>query len=415
MQPVNEIGQEIPLEAGRLAPMEFDLLDLLLILAARKRAIFLATLVGLVLVGVVVFLMHPTYTAEAIIMPPQQEESGTSGLMSQLGALASVAGMGGSLTSSLGIKNPSDLYIGMLKSQSIADGLIKQFNLKQLYHTKTLGGARKVLANNSKFVSGKDGLINISVEDHDPHRAAGMANAYINQLYTLNNRLAITQASQRRVFFGQQLAEEKDQLADAEVALKETEEATGVIAPTGQVETTIRQIAQVQAEITGHEVELDALRTSSTAQNPDVVRLTTELDSLRQQEHDLEAGTKGKHAPGDIAISSAAAPQVGLEYIRKERDVKYHELLFDIIARQYEAARIDEAKAIPVIQVVDPALVPERKSGPHRLLWTLIGGFIGFFFSCVWVTTEHVYQRLESDEMQGRRLAMLRRELSLRE
>jgi uncharacterized protein involved in exopolysaccharide biosynthesis len=410
MHPVAETAREIPLEASKPAPAEFDLIDILLILAARKRLILLSTAVGLLVFGLCVFfVVRPVFTGVAVIMPPQQQQSSASALMGQFGALASMSGIG----SSLGLKNPNDLYIGILKSQTVADSLINRFGLKQLYHQKLMSRTRSMLASNSKFVSGKDNLINISVEDHDAHRAAEMANAYVSELYRLNNQLAFTEASQRRVFFDRQLAQEKDRLADAEVALRKTEESTGIIAPTGQTETIIRQIANLQAEITSREVQLEALRTSSTEQNPDVVRLNTQIDSLRGQLRELESG-HGKHVPGDISITTATVPGVGMEYIRKERDVKYHQLLFDLLARQYEAARIDEAKSVPVIQIVDHALVPDRKSGPSRALWTLVGGFLGFVLSCAWVFMSHVYRRLEGDETQGRRLALLRQELKLR-
>jgi tyrosine-protein kinase Etk/Wzc len=291
--------------------------------------------------------------------------------------------------------------------------MIKRFDLMNFYHTKKWGDVRTVMRNNAKFVANKDGMIDISVTDHDPRRAADMANAYVDELYRVNNRLALGGASQRRLFFEQQLGQEKDRVADAEVALKKTEEATGVIAPSGQTETVIREVAQLQADITSREVQLDALRTSSTEQNPDVIRLTSELAGLRGQLRDLESGTT-KHAPGDISITAANVPQVGLEYIRKERDVKYHQLLFDLLARQYEAARMDEAKAAPVIQVVDPALVPEKKSAPFRALWAIVGCALGFFLSTGWVLSSFVYRRLEADEEQARRLALLRQELKLR-
>jgi uncharacterized protein involved in exopolysaccharide biosynthesis len=410
MQTVNDISQEAPVEGSAAASREFDILDVLLILAARKRLIILMSVAGFVLGIGLVLLVAPSYTAKATILPPQQEQSSSSALLGQFGALASMSGLG----SSLGIKNPADLYIAILQSQTVTDAMIKRFDFIRLYHPKRMSDARLMFQRNAKFVAGKEGMISISFVDGDPRRAAAIANAYVDELYNLNNRLALGAASQRRLFFEQQLAQEKDKLADAEVALKVTEEATGVIAPSGQTENIIRQVAQIQAEITEREVELGALRTSSTDQNPDVIRLTTELSSLRSQLRDLESAAGAKHAPGDISITTANVPEAGLAYIRKERDVKYHQLLFDLLARQYEAARMDEAKSAPVIQVVDPALPPDRKSAPFRALWALVGGTLGFLFSSGYVLSSFVYRRLAADEQQGRRLALLRQELKLR-
>jgi tyrosine-protein kinase Etk/Wzc len=409
MPTVSEVSHEIPLDNDSPPPREFDILDVLLILAARKGTIFLATVAGLALGIGLVFLVNPSYTAKASILPPTQDQSSGNVMMGQFGALASMTGLGGSL----GIKNPVDLYIGILQSQSVTDAMIKRFHLMEFYNAKKWTDVRVAVRGASSFIANKDGMIDISVTDHNPRKAADMANAYVDELYRFNNRLAIGGASQRRLFFEQQLQQEKDRLADAEVALKKTEELTGVIAPSGQTETIIRQVAQLQADITSREVQLEALRTSSTEQNPDVIRLNTELASLRGQLRDLESGTT-KHAPGDISITTANVPQAGLEYIRKERDVKYHQLLFDLLARQYEAARMDEAKAAPVIQIVDPALVPDKKSAPYRALWAITGCALGFFLSTGWVLGSFVYRRLEADEAQGRRLALLRQELKLR-
>jgi tyrosine-protein kinase Etk/Wzc len=415
MPTVNEIShepsQETSVDRSQATPREFDVLDVFLILAARKRLIFWASVGGFVLGILLVLMVAPTFTAKALILPPQQEQSSGNAFMGQFGALASMTGLG----ASLGIKNPVDLYIGMLQSQSVTDGIIKRFDFVRIYHPKRYSDLRVMVTKKAKFVAGKDGMIAISVTDADPRMAASMANAYVDQLYQLNNRLAIGGASQRRLFYEQQLAQEKDKLADSEVALRKTEEATGVIMPSGQTESIIREVAQIQAEITAREVQLDALRTSSTEQNPDVVRLNSELTGLREQMRGLESGSSStKHAPGDIFISTANVPQAGLEYIRKERDVKYHQFLFDLLARQYESARIDEAKAAPVIQVVDSAQVPDRKSAPTRALWALVGGFLGFFFTTGWVFMSHIYHRLEADDTHGQRLAVLRQELKLR-
>jgi tyrosine-protein kinase Etk/Wzc len=408
MPTVNELSHEAPpLGRSERTPREFDILDVALIFAARKWTILLASAAGFVIALLLVLLVAPTFTAKAVILPPQQDQSTASALFGQLGALASLTGMGGSL------KNPTDLYIGLLGSQSVTDAMVKRFDIIRLYHPKRFSDARLMIQRAAKFAGNKDGTISISVSDRDPRKAAAMANAFVEELYAVNNRLALGGTSQKRLFFEQQLTQEKDRLADAEVALKKTEEATGVIAPSGQTETIIRQVAQLQADITNHEVQLTALRTSSTEQNPDVIRLTSELNGLRSELRDLESGT-AKHAPGDISITTANVPQAGMEYIRKERDVKYHQFLFDLLARQYEAARIDEAKAAPVIQIVDPALPPDRKSAPFRALWAIVGCALGFLLSTAWVFGTHIYHRLEADEEQARRLALLRQELKLR-
>jgi tyrosine-protein kinase Etk/Wzc len=415
MPTIDEVNRPLPgneLDAAgssehRSMPRAFDALDVFLIVTASKWTIVACTLAGFIIAIIMGWLATPVYTAKTVIMPPQQEQSSASAMLGQFGALASMSGLG----SSLGIKNPSDVYIGILGSETVADEMIKRFDLRRVYHNpKRDSDLRIAFEKSAKFTAGKDGMITISVVDKDPRRAAAMANGFVEELYKMNNRLAIGGSSQRRLFFEQQLSQEKDRLADAEVALTETEKKTGVISPTGQTEAMIQQVARLQAEITSREVQLAALRTSATEQNPDVVRLTTEVSGLRSQLRDLQS-SNAKHAPGDISIPTANVPQTSLEYIRKERDVKYHQFLFDMLARQFEAARMDEARAAPVIQVVDPALVPDRKSAPYRALWALVGCILGFAFGTLWVLGRHIYRRMEADDEHGRRIAMLKQQL----
>jgi uncharacterized protein involved in exopolysaccharide biosynthesis len=311
-------------------------------------------------------------------------------------------------------KDPNDLYLGILQSNTLADALIKRLGLQAVYHARTLGGARRVLAGNSKFVSEKGGMISITVKDGDPHRSAEIANAYVDELHTLNSHLVIGEASVRRNFFTQQLALEKDRLTDAEIALKQTEESTGAVAPVGQTGVVISQVANLQSQIISREVQLDTLRTSSTDQNPDVIRLNSELQGLREQLRNMEGARKGQHAAGDISLSSRLLPEAQINYLRRQREVQYHTLIFDLIARQFEAARLDEAKASPVIQLLDPAETPDRKSGPFRALWTLVGGVLGFLFGCSRVVASYVYSRVEADEVQAKRLGQFRRALRFR-
>jgi capsule polysaccharide export protein KpsE/RkpR len=271
------------------------------------------------------------------------------------------------------LKNPADLYIGILKSRTVSDAIVAQFHLQQVYRIKLLSAGRKALQANVAFESGKDSLIKITVTDHDPRRAAAMANAFVEELHKENSRLALSDASQRRLFFEEQLRQEKDALANAEVDLKRTQEGTGLIVPAGQAEVLIRSGATLRAEITSHEVQLQAMRSFATDENPQVQVLQRELAALRSELARVEAddGSGSK-----LELSGRKLPEASLEYIRKMREVKYHETLFELLAKQYEISRLDEAKQAPVVQVVDRAAVPDRKSGPPRLL-AMIGAFLG--------------------------------------
>ena len=393
------------LETAAESGIEFDLFDLLLALAKHKVSILLTTFLAALVAAITVMLVHSTFTAKALIMPPQQGASGTA-LVSQLGGLASIAGLGGIAAP----RDPNDLYLGLMESVTLQDALIKRFNLQSVYRQPRLSATRAKLADNSKFVVEKGGLISIAVKDHDPHRAADIANAYVDELHSMNSRIAIGDASLRRLFFGEQLAEEKDRLADAEVALKKTEEETGAIAPVGQTSVVISQVAQLQSQIISREVQLQALRTSSTDENPEVVRATNEVEGLRAKLRELESSQSG-HVPGDISLSPRGVPQAQLEYVRKQRDVTYHTLLFDLIARQYEGARLDEAKAAPIIQLVDPAMAPDRKSGPFRALWVLLGGILGFLIGSGRVIAGYVSDRVFADGANSKRLVALRQSL----
>jgi uncharacterized protein involved in exopolysaccharide biosynthesis len=269
-------------------------------------------------------------------------------------------------------------------------------------------GAAGMLRKRSKFVASKDGLIRISVEDKDAKRAVALANGYADELFQQNNRLAIGSASQRRKFYQQQLAEEKDRLADAEVALKQTQLTTGVLQLSGQAQNLIGQEASIQANITAHEVQLGALLSSSTEQNPDVVRLRTELAGLREQLKQLQHGTSGD------MITQREFPAAGLEYIRKQRDVEYHQTLYDLLARQLEAARIDEAKATPDVQMIDPPLLPKQPSWPKPFLFILLGLVLGAIVGCIRVAVMYLYDYAETDPRLRDRFLQMKRAMRLR-
>jgi uncharacterized protein involved in exopolysaccharide biosynthesis len=392
-----------------------NLLDLALVLAARKWFIVLFSFSIAVLTAIVVLIMPVTYTATTTMLPPQKEESSAMAMLGQLGGLASLAGGGGGAASMLGLKNPDDLYIGLLQSESVMDGIVQRFDLTHLYKAKKLSDARKMLTSNTTITSEKSSLISISVQDHEAKRAAAMANAYVGGLHDLMSHLAVTSAAQRRMFFEQQVEEVKSRLTDAEVALEETEMKTGIIQPQGQAAAVIATIMQLQAKISASEVELGALRTSATDQNPEVITLQSQITALRGQLANFEKGhPQSSLMQGNVLTPTSQVPAASLEYLRRMRDVRYQETLFEFMTRQYEMARVDEAREGQVIQVVDPALVPDRRSWPRRTLLTLLAFILGVMFSSFWVILQSAYAHKMEDPEAAGKIRQLRQMLRVR-
>jgi len=365
---------------------ELDLLELGRVLLRNKLVILKFALMAAVLTVIVVLIKRPSYSAEASFLPPNSMSTGgSSALLGQLGALGSVGGALG------GLKDPSMIYVGILGSRTIADNLIAQFDLAKVYGTQKLSQTEKVLRANTRIVSGKDSIIVINVEDHEPKRAADLANAYLAALHKLNDRIAFTEAGQKRLFFEQQLEKEKNLLADAEVELSRTQEQSGLIQPIGQAQLELESIAQMQAQIASREVELSAMSQGATEQNPDVIRLRSEIEGLKAQLSKMENSTT-RSGGGNVQIPTSKVPELTLNYVRKSRDVKYHEALYELLIRQYESAKLDESRSAPLMQVVDYAVVPDTKSGPGRGLLTILGGLLGGMIGIVWVVLRHVYR-----------------------
>jgi tyrosine-protein kinase Etk/Wzc len=359
---------------------EIDLSELARILLNNKKTLFLCGLVPAILTAFVMLIIRPTYTAEAAFLPPNPTSASASSLASSA-LLGQLGGTGAALS---GLKDPSLVYVGILGSRTVADDLIKQFDLAKVYKTKRLSQTEKALKARSKFVSGKNTITTISVEDHDPKRAADLANAYLTELHLQNDRLALTDAGQRRLFFQQQLEKEKNSLADAEVELASSQEKTGLIQPGGQAQLQIETIARTQAEIASREVQLAALSQGATEQNPEVIRIRSEIAGLTAQLKRLENSSDHEEA-GNIQVPTSKVPELTLIYLRKARNLKYHEELYQLLLRQYASAQLDESRSAPLIQVVDYAVVPDTKSGPHRVLITLAALVLGTIGGAVWV------------------------------
>src|SRR5437763_10281885 len=278
---------------------ELDLIELIKVMRKNKFVILKFSLVPAVLSAIVLLIMKPYYAGVASFLPPNSMSTGGASLLSQLGIFGGMAG------SALGgLKDPTLIYVGVLESRSVADDLIHQFDLAKVYKTKKLSQTENVLKAHTKIAAGKDSIVIITVKEGDPKLAADLANAYLAALHKLNDRTAFTEAGPQRLFFQRQLEKEKDQLADAEVELARTQEQSGLIQPSGQAQLQIQTIAQTQAQIASLDVQLAAMSQAATSENPDVVRIKSQIEGLKAQLSKLEiSGTQV--GPGDVQVPTS--------------------------------------------------------------------------------------------------------------
>jgi len=416
--PVHDVKEHVDLPSASLAPEyiegevdEILMLDLLIVLAERKRIIFWVTAAFAVLAIVISLLLPVRYTATASLLTPQQNSSLSAQLASQLGALGPIAaltsGGGGSF-----LRSPNDIYVGMLRSQTVEDAMIEHFSLMQEYHEDYLSDARKKFEKRATVDgSGKDGLIHISVDDPDPARAAALANGYVEQFRSLSQNLAITEAQRRRSFFENQLKQANQDLGSAEEALKATEQKTGVIQLDSQARALIESAAALRAQIATKEMQVQGMQTYANGENAPLNEAEQELASLRAQLARLGGAADN---PDGIILPKGQMSEAGLEYIRRVRDVKYYETIFEVLSRQFELSKLDEAREGVIIQVVDPAIPPDKKSFPKRteivLAATAVGVLLGLFSAYMLA----ILQRWKGDPRSAAKLEFLRKSFSRR-
>lgn len=395
------VGEEAEASgAGRV-----HLVDVLIVLARRKRFIAFFTVILAVLTALVVLILPSRYTAVTVLMPPTQNSSISTALLGQLSNTSGLASLAGS---SLGLKNPNEMFVSLFRSRTVEQAMVQQFDLMHRYHAKKDSQALAAFeAHTSVDLGAKDGLLRITATDADPNEAATLANGYVDQFRHLSEHLAISEASQRRAFFEQQLLEAKSNLTTAEEALKHTEQSTGVLQIDSQARSLIESAAILRAQIGAKEVQLQGMRTYATDNNPAVIETEQELAALRSQLAGLAGSDQGS-AQG-LIVPKGKVPEAGLEYLRRLRDVKYYETISELIAKQYEIAKLDEAKQGATIQVVDRAVPPDARSFPKRTISVILAAFAGLFLSCTWVLFSNHLGGYRDDPDAARRLQDLRR------
>jgi uncharacterized protein involved in exopolysaccharide biosynthesis len=389
------------------AQTEVSLLDVTVLLVAHKRFIIRFVLGAAVLAIIIALLLPVRYEAKVVLLPPQQNSSMASALLGQIGSLGGLGPLG-ALAGGLGVKTPADMYVSLLTSRTVEDAMIRRFGLMAEYRNKRISDTRKEFERRTTAVAGtKDGLIRVSVEDGDPKRAAELANGYIDEFRKLSASLAITEAARRRLFFEHELQQAKDDLGVSEEAMRKTQQSTGVLQIDSQARALIESAAVLRAQVVAKEVQIESMRSFATEDNPNLILARQQLAALQSQLEQIAGST---HDTGsDIVLSKGRVTEAGMDYLRRLRDLKYHETVFELLAKELEIAKLDEAREGEIVQVVDAAVPPDVHSSPHRTLIVIGMTVLGFFVAVFWIIVRQGLERTFEFPENRRRLEAIKR------
>jgi uncharacterized protein involved in exopolysaccharide biosynthesis len=380
---------------------ELNLMDILLVIAKYNRFIVLLTVISAGIAFVYALRQPVLYTANALIMPPQAPMSQAGILMGQLSSL----GLGSSSSSS----SSSGASINILiKSQKLAYQVVNRLHLQSVYKVNNIEAARNTLAAATKITLNKDGSILIECSDKDPKMAALLANTYIDELDRFNSKIAITNASRTRLYLEKQLKFANEELANLEIAMNESQKNTDLTPLEVQSGFLTNLIATLRAQITSREIELAGLRTFATEENPQYRKATLSLGVLRAQLQKLETDNEVREKDKDGIKGS---PKTGSEFLNNMRDLKYQQALVENLKKQYDVAKMDEAKDANLIQVINDPLIPEHPSKPQRDVIVTIGTLLGLILSIILAFVMNAIETAKQKPESAERLYLLRRHL----
>lgn len=363
---------------------EVNLLELLRVIIRRKNLIVTLTIGVAVLAVIYSLMLKNVYTATAKLLPPQKDVGG-GGAAALLGQLGGISG---------GIGSSSDLYLGILKSRSVADSIIAKLDLKKELKNDNPDKLRFALQSMVKFQSGKDGMITIAADNKDPKLAAQLVNTYIDELQKKSLQLNLTKASTERSFLEKRLAVVKNDLKNAEEEMKRFQELNKTIKADSQAAAAIAGVANIKAEVVTKEVKLAALRNSMTDEAPEVRSLLASIAKLKSQLSVMSGGGDGS----GVIPGVGAAPGIVVEYFRKLRELKVQEAVFEQLTKQFELAKLNEARDSSSIQVLDEAVVPTEKSKPQRSMIVILATVTAFFCSILLVFIKEYLSKLTPED-----------------
>ena len=366
---------------------EINLLELLRVVVRRRMLVIKICSAAMVLSTCVSLLLKDVYTATSSIYPPPRETGG--GLASLLAQASPLQGLGG-------MSGSGDLYLAIFKSRTVADAVVKRLDLQKEYKAKNSEAARKAAQRSVKAVLGKDGLITVSADSRDPQKAAQLANAFVDEMIKRSVQLYVNKAGSERSFLEKRLETAKVELKNAESDLKTFQEKHKAIKADAQASAAIEGVARLKAEIVVKEVQLATLRNSMTDESSEVKALRAGISQLKSQ-----MGTMTGSGGGDSIIPATGnVPSIGVEYVRKLRELKTQEAVYEQLSKQYELAKINETKESSSVQVIDEAVAPLKKSKPKRSVIVMLSTVAAFFMSIVIIFVQEYLSKMSPEDAE---------------
>lgn len=372
------------------------------LLWTRRRFLVRSSVAGLVLGTLLAFLIPKQYQSSTQLMPPDTTMGGPLATLTSVASMSSVAEQAADM---LPMKSTGALFIGILRSRTVKDRLVERFQLEKVYRVRLMVDARRILEESTEITEDRRaGIITVTVTDRDPKRAAAMAHAYVEELDHLVTKLNTSAAHRERVFIEGQLMQVKHDLDEASRQLSDFSSKNATVDVKEQAKAMVDAAATLEGQIIAAEAELKGLQQIYTSNNVRVREVQARIKELRAHLQEMGGGVP-QAAEADPAQPELASypsirklPLLGLTYADLYRRATIQDVLYQALTKQYELAKVQEAKEIPSVRVLDAAEVPEKKSYPHRLVIMLVSAFLACALAAAWVTGNSFWNRADPQD-----------------
>lgn len=396
--PVTDATESLLLEPIESNP---SLLPHLRLFWDNRRLLWRAAIVGLLVSVLIAFIIPVRYQSVTRLMPPDDQSSSGLGMLAAMAGSSGASGLAGMAGDLLGIKSSGDLFIGVLGSDTIQDDLIREFQLMKVYRDSKIEDARKDLGEHTAISADrKSGIISITVTDHDPKRAAAMAQAYVSELNVLVAQLSTSSARRERIFLEGRLEKVKADLDSAEKNFSVFASKNTAIDIPEQGKAMVDAAATLQGQLIAAQAELSGLQQVYTENNVRVRAAEAHVEELQKKLNEIGgSGTQGDlESDKSLYPSIRKLPLLGVTYADLYRQTKIQETVYELLTQQYELAKVQEAKEIPSVKILDPALVPSKKSFPPRTVVAVLGTLLAVTLAMTWVSGKTRWDALDASD-----------------